>query len=338
MAWTFKGAAGGFTKVIITQKDKQWTLKAAASGITLAGTTNPVTLSLQIGDDAGNQAFFFVVTEKPEQTLFKFPAGEVDDADGDGFSKQGDCDDQNPLVFPDASELCDGADNNCNGQTDEGFTLGVSCTVGEGGCQQRGVTACALSQEETICEVSPGGPGPSCSVAECAHEDQEIFYGPEGLIVHAIDVNHNGQLDPEELDYGDTAQREGWYWLGVWIRENILHDPWVETPPRKLTFDDVLNLLEPRGDGVFVRAPGLDPTGERNGEHLGFTRDQMIPLVAAMGVWGRTDALQRLWEALPEDILGKHDFQGHWLNWVTGQTWPSDPVLDVDKRVVFSNC
>src|SRR5215510_2551384 len=51
-----------FCSVSITQKDKQWTLKAAASGITLAGTTNQVTLSLQIGDDAGNQAFFFVVT------------------------------------------------------------------------------------------------------------------------------------------------------------------------------------------------------------------------------------------------------------------------------------
>ena len=59
------------------------------------------------------------------------------DADGDGFGDtnstvegceapagyidvQGDCDDGAPLVFPGATEICDGLDNNCDGETDEG--------------------------------------------------------------------------------------------------------------------------------------------------------------------------------------------------------------------------
>src|SRR5207248_4986148 len=54
-------------------------------------------------------------------------------------------------------------------------------------------------------------------------------------------------------DGGDTAQREGWYWFGTWIRQNVLKDPW--TTPRALTFSDVLRLLEPAGDGVFCRHP-----------------------------------------------------------------------------------
>jgi hypothetical protein len=37
-----------------------------------------------------------------------------------------------------------------------------------------------------------------------------------------------------------------------------------------------------------------------------------------MGVWGKHAELRRLWNALPEDLLGKHAFNGSWLN-VLGQ-------------------
>ncbi len=39
------------------------------------------------------------------------------DQDGDGFSD--DCDDNNPDVFPGATEFCDGLDNDCDNQVDE---------------------------------------------------------------------------------------------------------------------------------------------------------------------------------------------------------------------------
>ena len=44
----------------------------------------------------------------------------LQDLDGDGFSpQQGDCDDSNMQANPLAIELCDGIDNDCNGQIDE---------------------------------------------------------------------------------------------------------------------------------------------------------------------------------------------------------------------------
>jgi hypothetical protein len=41
------------------------------------------------------------------------------DVDGDGFDTVADCDDDDATVNPDADELCDGVDNNCDGTIDE---------------------------------------------------------------------------------------------------------------------------------------------------------------------------------------------------------------------------
>lgn len=127
-----------------------------------------------------------------------------------------------------------------------------------------------------------------------------IMYDDDGLIVH------------KGMNGGDTAQREGWYWLGVKIRQEM-GDPWPID--RKLkSLSEVIQRLEPRHDGVFYRHPKLKPWNNPYDKEYGFSRDQMVPLVAAMGVWGMTAELRRLWNALPQDVVGgtKHTFNGEW--------------------------
>jgi hypothetical protein len=160
---------------------------------------------------------------------------------------------------------------------------------------------------------------PAAEVAQLLR-GQDIYYDEYGLIVHK---GPDGKFDG-----GDTAQREGWYWLGVWIRQNTPGlQPW--TPKRALTFDQVLQLLEPNKDGVFYRHPKQPPFNNPYDKQFGFSRDQMEPLVAAMGVWGKQATILRLWNALPEDLIGKHALNGDFRNFL-GQTGPNCP--DIKKR------
>ncbi len=48
-------------------------------------------------------------------------AGGCTDVDADGFCDDVDCDDSDPFVYPGALEMCDGGDDDCDGQIDEGF-------------------------------------------------------------------------------------------------------------------------------------------------------------------------------------------------------------------------
>jgi hypothetical protein len=109
----------------------------------------------------------------------------------------------------------------------------------------------------------------------------EIYFDKHGLIVQ------------NDGDGGDTAQREGWAWFGSWVRSEKMHDPWKVSFP--ISFSNTMNLLEVGNTGQFRRHP-TQP--EWRSDPNGFSRDQLIPLIAAMGVKGDTDRIQRSWDAI----------------------------------------
>ncbi|MCB9738071.1 MAG: hypothetical protein H6747_02310 [Deltaproteobacteria bacterium] len=121
--------------------------------------------------------------------------GKTDDGcdnDNDGFcakgktvvgtpaictSGQNDCDDNNNLVNPNKTEICDGYDNNCNGQTDEG-------------CDDDG---------DQYCDSTMGliGTPPVCPKGgnDCADTDNKVNPGAQEVCGDAKDNNCVGGAD-----------------------------------------------------------------------------------------------------------------------------------------------
>ncbi len=65
-----------------------------------------------------------IIGERIGKSAFELAKGYFyKDKDGDGYLSYLDCDDEDPNSFPGAPEVCDGKDNNCDGNADEGLQL-----------------------------------------------------------------------------------------------------------------------------------------------------------------------------------------------------------------------
>ncbi|MFT5587115.1 MAG: hypothetical protein ACI9VR_004723 [Cognaticolwellia sp.] len=139
--------------------------------------------------------------------LVSLTACEQDpDADGDGSPASLDCDEGNPNINPDAAELCDGVDNDCDGLVDdddddvpeEALDSWYTDSDGDGfGSSLAGDKACE------------GPTGTSNKGGDCAEDDPLIFPGaPE--ICDGLDNDCDGVLDDEDTNL-DTSSQSTWY-------------------------------------------------------------------------------------------------------------------------------
>lgn len=154
------------------------------------------------------------------------PNCSEEDLDKDGFTiEEGDCDDQNPLVHPEAPEICDKLDNDCDGHIDEGCEQ----------CVQEGLMAfgaekcCPGLTAIDNCEMLPVncGPNENCWPGyECACMDCACFYCtkcgdghcgkgentcncPEDCPPPMEDMDGDGFPIPEDCDDTDAAVHPG---------------------------------------------------------------------------------------------------------------------------------
>ncbi len=128
--------------------------------------------------------------------------GSIEDADGDGFSEaQGDCDDENADINPDATEMCDGADNDCDGVTDEQDAADVTTWYFDGDGDGYGDDdATAVGCDGFQNHVAQGG--------DC-NDDVASAYPGATEICDGYDNDCNG-----EVDDGDIPSAPTWYYDG----------------------------------------------------------------------------------------------------------------------------
>ncbi len=111
----------------------------------------------------------------------------------------GDCNDSNALINPGMTEICNGVDDNCNGQTDEGllFTYYTDADNDGYGVTSTGVVLCA---PDATHKVATGG--------DC--DDTKASINPGAAeVCNSVDDNCNGQTDeglPTALYYVDADQ------------------------------------------------------------------------------------------------------------------------------------
>ena len=140
------------------------------------------------------------------------------DADQDGYANSIDCDDSNPAVYPGAAEFCDGLDNNCDGEVDNGQVEDgqVFYLDGDGdgfGDLNSEVVACAASTEwvvdATDCNDSDARFHPEAEESDCT---DPADYNCDGSVGY-VDADGDGSPACEDCDDANPESYPGARWF-----------------------------------------------------------------------------------------------------------------------------
>ena len=111
---------------------------------------------------------------------------ELLDLDGDVWTEDVDCDDHNPDIHPGAAELCDGADNDCDGTIDEGVTTTWYADADGDGYGDD-------LQPLELCEAALSGF--AAIGGDCDDDDGDVRPGADELCLDGVDNDCDGDTD-----------------------------------------------------------------------------------------------------------------------------------------------
>ncbi|OGL89122.1 hypothetical protein A3H75_00310 [Candidatus Uhrbacteria bacterium RIFCSPLOWO2_02_FULL_51_9] len=101
------------------------------------------------------------------------------------------------------AEVCDARDNNCDGNSDNGFDVGAACTVGIGACARNGNKVCKADHSGTECNVVAG----RGNFETCNNADDDC----------------DGNTDEDVRDWWMTDCGAGWVHCerGEWVNDTV---------------------------------------------------------------------------------------------------------------------
>jgi len=102
------------------------------------------------------------------------------DEDKDGHLAEDDCDDNDYRVYPGAEEVCDGKDNDCNGDTDEGFDLDGDGALDMEQCEEIGTDCDETNPEIPTDETAYDGIDQDCDGSDLTDVDGDGYSGLAG--------------------------------------------------------------------------------------------------------------------------------------------------------------
>ncbi len=222
------------------------------------------------------------------------------DSDGDGFGDDsfttqacftpsnfvtisGDCDPSNSSIYPGAPEVCDGIDNNCDGQIDEGIAQITYYADLDGD---------GFGSSSSIINCSPQGDFNVTISGDCNDNDANINPSSTEICGNNLDDNCDSLIDENQITYYTDSDSDGYGDIGNPILACSTFSGIVDN---SLDCDDTDSSVYPFAPGS---AEGLDNdcNGNVEGDELApascpgdFDNDNLVTindLLIILGVFG----------------------------------------------------
>jgi hypothetical protein len=116
-------------------------------------------------------------------------SAQISDADEDGWSTAQDCNDRDASIHPDATELCDGVDNDCDEDVDEGLLITVWADCDDDGYGDAASSSYACGP----------GEGQAGNAEDCDDNDPHVHPGSDE-ICNTRDDDCDGTVDEQPID------------------------------------------------------------------------------------------------------------------------------------------
>ncbi|MEQ1567791.1 MAG: putative metal-binding motif-containing protein [Myxococcota bacterium] len=179
--------------------------------------------------------------------------GGPEDLDGDGVSAPSDCDDADSAVYPGATEVCDGADQDCDGTVDEDAADALTFTLDADhdgyGVDADPVTGCAPPPDHVA------------AAGDCDDSDASVFPGASE-VCDGADQDCDGAVDDDLTDpWWPDADGDG---FGGAEQAGCPTGPSADGPGDCDDGDAEVHPGAPDapGDGIDADCDGRDPTAD----------------------------------------------------------------------------